>query len=133
MPRGNRVPNSPGKWVKGQSGNPGGKHKDTHLMRAAARLHWEDSIRVTAEILNDKKVQAAVRLAAANSLLDRGFGKPTQEIEVARRPLEDMTDDELAYGAELIRRALSEVADGIPSGDEAAEGVEPPESVSSLH
>lgn len=135
MARGNRLPAGPGnpKWVKGQSGNPGGKPKDMHLMTAAARMHWPDAIRVMAEILNNPKVQAQVRLMAGNSLLDRGFGKPAQAIDIAKRPLEDMTDDELATGVELIRIALAQASSGVPSGDEAAEGSEPPEPVSALH
>jgi len=49
--------------------------------RAAAL--GEDAITVMAEIMNDAEVQPQVRLAACDKLLDRGFGKPKQEMEVS--------------------------------------------------
>jgi hypothetical protein len=81
---GNRVPGSPGKFVKGVSGNPGGHPKghrqDMARMHEAARAHWPDAIRILGEIMNDPKARLDFRILAADKLLDRAFGKATQPL-----------------------------------------------------
>jgi len=71
----------PGKpFQKGQSGNPGGRPKleNAEELKAALKLHAPDAVRVLAEVMNDPEAAASARLAAANAILDRTFGKPTQ-------------------------------------------------------
>lgn len=63
-------------FVKGQSGNPGGMPKGIADIKAMAREHAGAAIAALAEALKDPKQ----RVAAATVLLDRGFGKPVQEI-----------------------------------------------------
>lgn len=67
-------------FQKGQSGNPGGRPKDTDL-REAARAHTQEAIKTLVIIMKGKKSPAAARVAAACALLDRGYGKPTQMME----------------------------------------------------
>ena len=43
-------------------------------MRQLAQKHGVSAIKTLAEIMNNKKAPAASRIAAANVLLDRGFG-----------------------------------------------------------
>ena len=49
-------------------------------VKLAAREHTESAIRVLALLMNDEEKPATVRVTAANSLLDRGWGKPAQTI-----------------------------------------------------
>ncbi|MGN8092819.1 DUF5681 domain-containing protein [Methylobacterium sp. 22177] len=64
----------------GQSGNPGGRPKASARVRDAAREHTEAAIQVLVEIAMGGESEAA-RVAAANAILDRGYGKPTQPID----------------------------------------------------
>lgn len=67
------------RWTKGQSGNPGGRPKDSEL-REAARAHTKDAIATLVSVMKNKKAPAAARVTAACALLDRGYGKPNQAI-----------------------------------------------------
>lgn len=49
-------------------------------IRSLARGHTETALNTLAGIMNEPDAPAAARVAAANSLLDRGWGKPTQPI-----------------------------------------------------
>ena len=64
------------------AGRPlGSPNKLTRPLRELAALHSEDCIAVLVE-LRDHAEAEQVRLAAANSLLDRGHGRPRQELDV---------------------------------------------------
>jgi hypothetical protein len=49
-------------------------------IRSLARSHTEQAIKTLAGIMNQPKAPAAARVSAAQALLDRGWGKPTQPI-----------------------------------------------------
>lgn len=49
-------------------------------IRSLARTHTERAINVLAGIMDQPSAPEAARIAAANSLLDRGWGKPSQAI-----------------------------------------------------
>ena len=66
-----------GRFVKGQSGNPGGRPKSLVDMQALARSHTEAAIEALVLALNEK----ASRVAAASVLLDRGWGKAATILE----------------------------------------------------
>ena len=68
-------------FKKGQSGNPGGRPKILADVREAARAHSVTAINALVEIIENKKAPPAARVAAANSILDRGFGKPESKID----------------------------------------------------
>jgi hypothetical protein len=67
-------------FVKGQTGNAGGRPKAEHDVVAIAREKGPDAIRTLAEIMLNTKASDSARVGAANSLLERGFGKPTQPL-----------------------------------------------------
>jgi len=71
-------------FKKGQSGNPGGRPKQKKMVVEAARAAGDGCIEVLRELVehDDPKVQ----MAAADKLLNRGFGKPRQSIETDFRP-----------------------------------------------
>jgi HEAT repeat protein len=50
-------------------------------IRSLARGHTEAAINVLASIMNQEKAPQAARVAAANSLLDRGWGKAPTVME----------------------------------------------------
>lgn len=60
----------------GKSGNPSGRPKVNTFVRDLAREHTEAAIKALAEALKDDRH----RVAAATALLDRGWGKPVQEV-----------------------------------------------------
>jgi hypothetical protein len=67
----------------GQSGNPSGRPKRDRDIEALAREYTEAALRTLAEICADPKAPPAARVAAANALLDRAWGKPRQPLEHA--------------------------------------------------
>jgi hypothetical protein len=72
----------------GKSGNPGGRPKGVSKpavadVRALARSYGEDAIAALVSIMRGAKKPPAARVAAAIAVLDRGFGKPSQRMDVA--------------------------------------------------
>lgn len=66
----------------GQSGNPGGKKPDSPEVKAAkelARKNARKAVEVLIELMLSKACNEKTRILAANSVLDRGIGKPAQE------------------------------------------------------
>lgn len=77
---------------KNQSASPSGKGgprpgsgrkpgKVTATLREIAREHMEKAVEALLSVLSDPDSPAAARVSAANSLLDRGYGKPSQPID----------------------------------------------------
>ena len=67
-------------FEKGQSGNPGGRPKALAEVVELARTHTVVAINTLAAITANEEAPEAARIAAANALLDRAWGKPTQPI-----------------------------------------------------
>jgi len=63
-------------YKPGESGNPNGRPKVNAYVRDLARAHTEAAINALAEALKNERTS----VAAATALLDRGYGKPVQEI-----------------------------------------------------
>ena len=70
-----------GRFVKGKSGNPGGRKP----MDGETKKILEDAAPEAAQMLvammNNAAVNPQVRIKAAETILDRVYGKPTQAIE----------------------------------------------------
>lgn len=111
----------PGTWAKGQSGNPAGKPKVTFTVErdgqmvemTIAELCREEtvaSIATIVEIRDDTDNLATIRLAAAEALLNRGHGRPTQAVELTGPnggPIKTITTDMTAKeAAERYREEL---------------------------
>lgn len=95
-----------GQWKKGVSPNPGGRPKGVAHVRAIARSYTREAIETLVEIMTDRDCAPAPRVAAANAILDRGYGKPLQ----SHVQLSDVPDDELTVE---VKRRL-ELVDGEP-------------------
>ena len=65
-------------WVKGQTGNAGGRPKELTDVRVLARSRSKEAINTLYEIMTDTKAPPAARIAASVALLDRGYGRPEQ-------------------------------------------------------
>ncbi len=63
-----------GKFAAGVSGNPSGRPKIPADVKEAIKAACPEAVRVLIELLHDKK--SLIRLEAAKTLLDRGYGKP---------------------------------------------------------
>ena len=89
--------NRDGRFKRGQSGNPGGRPKIFSEVKQAAREHTDAAIETLVGVMNNEEATPAARVAAANAILDRGWGKPESHTNVAHhnKPLRELTDDEL--------------------------------------
>lgn len=113
-------------WKPGQSGNPSGRPRSTTEMKQQAAAYTDSAMKlkgmvtelqlkqaeIYAEMAADPKLSVeerlealskaiksidAVGLGAAQSLLDRGHGKPQQNVAVDHRTvIDEMDDDEVA-------------------------------------
>ena len=59
---------------------PGTPNKATAEIKEAAREHGPAAIKLLAGIMNNPKKPDALRMGAAQQLLDRGYGKPVQPL-----------------------------------------------------
>lgn len=70
------VKDSKGRFVKGQSGNPGGCSKEKRIIIDMCKDMSEEAVQTLYTIMKNEHESGKVRILAANSILDRGNGKP---------------------------------------------------------
>jgi hypothetical protein len=74
-------------WKKGQSANPGGRSPrvgpNGESISELARTHTTEALQTLVEICNAKLNEPRDRITAANAILDRGWGKSKESVEVA--------------------------------------------------
>ena len=101
-------------WQKGGvSPNPGGRPAVIRDLREAAQGYSEEALTVLAGVMRDADAPPAAKVAAARELLDRGFGKAVQAVDVnskvdmgatAAQVLMDLANRaKTAKAAELVR------------------------------
>jgi hypothetical protein len=66
----------------GQSGNPGGRPRAVAEVVELARAHTVTAMQTLVEIATNKKASSPARVAAADAILDRGWGKAAQVVEL---------------------------------------------------
>jgi Family of unknown function (DUF5681) len=117
------------RFQPGVSGNPAGRQKALREVAAAAREHTVEAIATLARIMRDTKTTAAARVNAATVLLDRGWGKAPQTVDLRRSTeLGDMSD------AELIAIIAAGGADGTePKSNGGTDPAVPPGNPSQPH
>jgi hypothetical protein len=69
-----------GRFLKGYSGNSGGRPRDEHNIAELARSYSTEAIETLVELMRGAR-DDRVRGTAAQALLDRGFDKPKVEIQ----------------------------------------------------
>ena len=90
-----------GRWAPGQSGNPGGRPGGVAAVRELARNHAAEAIECLLKEMRQGDTSHA-RIAAANALLDRGWGRPMQPLagDAEEPPIEiAMSREQLAEQA----------------------------------
>jgi hypothetical protein len=67
-------------------------------IRSLARSHTDKALKTLAEIMDNAEINPSARVNAAIALLDRGWGKPQQTVDmtVRRQIAKELSDDELA-------------------------------------
>ena len=114
---GNNNPTGKGGFVKGQVANPGGRPR-RHIgdLSREARRYAQLALGTLVKICRNGVERN--QLAAARELLDRGFGRPVQAIDMitAGKKLSELTPAELAqFEARLVTAAADDVEP--PQGD----------------
>lgn len=96
-----------GKYKAGESGNPGGRPKEYRTVVDLARKRTVRAVKVLTEIMENSAADAGARVKAAATLLDRGWGKAPQVLEVQRtiKPREMSLADIRRRREELISKA----------------------------
>ena len=69
-------------WRKGQSGNPTGRSKHEREVNELARSYGKQAIQRLADIMLNAESHPIAVIRAAEVLLNRGFGKPKESVEV---------------------------------------------------
>jgi hypothetical protein len=84
-------------FKKGQSGNPGGRVGVPAEVLDLARQHSTEAIERLIHWM--KSDDGRISVAAANALLDRGYGRPAQlidlSVDVMSRRIRELSDGEL--------------------------------------
>lgn len=80
------MPKSKTTFRPGQSGNPGGRSPrvgpNGETVAQLARAHTAAAIKTLADLCNGASNEPKDRIAAANALLDRGWGKPKESLDL---------------------------------------------------
>lgn len=103
-------------FVKGQSGNPGGRTAKDVELRRLARTHARRALAVQLRLL--KSADERVRMAASEAILNRGYGKADQSVhmtgQLEHRHTNEMSRDELLAIAAGGRAGVVEAGSGEP-------------------
>ena len=139
MTTANNQSNNLSPWQPGQSGNPSGRPKGTRdlagyvlettdggkelvdaLVSLARGVMPNVAVQEGSRPRKDQQVRPADQLKAIEMLLDRGFGRAPQQLDIAHsvtdRPLEHLSDETLRLLVENARQ-LKEGSGVVVEGD----------------
>jgi hypothetical protein len=113
-----KVPGRP--FEPGKSGNPGGRPRILANVQEAARQYTAEAMETLANIMRDAKAPPATRVAAANSLLDRGWGRAPASLSLSHETAEATSERLIAEFAAAARDAQLLLANQRSVASEAA-------------
>jgi hypothetical protein len=67
-------------FKKGVSGNPSGRSREAIDVRDLARARTAECVATLVQIMRNERAPTIARVKAAQALLDRGWGRPVQEM-----------------------------------------------------
>lgn len=105
MPEGRRL-------EPGRSGNPRGRPARHLDVVDLAREHTEAAIATLATIMQDTAVPASARVSAATAILDRGWGRAPQALDVTQRLTAAEEFEAILQELQIGRRAASAASNG---------------------
>jgi hypothetical protein len=101
-----------GQWQPGQSGNPKGRPSIKGEVETLARTHTAEAVETLVDLMRNGSPDS-VRVAAANALLNRGWGLPRQAIDgslavspVPPKPIEKMSLAEVEAEIAALRERM---------------------------
>ncbi|HEY0835620.1 MAG TPA: DUF5681 domain-containing protein [Azospirillum sp.] len=74
------MPSTQSQFKPGQSGNPGGRPKGERRVRELAQQNTIEALDALVHVMRTGR--PSERVAAANAILDRGWGRPMQAVNV---------------------------------------------------
>ena len=104
-------------FEQGNAGRPpGSRNKKDLELEAHARLHAKYAIDVAVGILMSAEASNADKLKAANLILERGHGKPKEQVTVTHeRPVSEWSEQQLdAAIASLTGKASADTGAKVP-------------------
>src|SRR5262249_44533631 len=104
-----------GGWKPDQSGNPDGRPRGSSAVQLRCLQYCDEAVDTLRDLMreNDGSKSAALRLAAANAIIDRGVGKAAQSVALdlnLTKKLDELTDSELV----ALRDRYAALATGAP-------------------
>jgi hypothetical protein len=97
------------RFQPGQSGNPRGRPKRDLEVAELARLYTADAIATLVSLMSDSGAPPSARVAAATAILDRGWGRPPQALDVTQRHSISEEFEALVREMQTSRRATGGV------------------------
>jgi hypothetical protein len=107
-------------WKRGKSGNPGGRAKKEIIVRDLARTYTVESVRRLATWMRHRDFRASI--PASIALIDRGWGRPSQETTLNiedKRDATDWTREELVAILNELRASGARIVEAQIGGEQS--------------
>ena len=85
-------------------GTPGGRPKQDPKIRELACVHGEEAVLTLVAMMTNKRSPPSTRVAAANAILDRAYGKPSSSLELTGKEGEALIPDRYEGWTEPAKR-----------------------------